>query len=270
MAFDPAKPAGTDSGPDVVTDTRNNLIELKTLIDARIPFTGSGSYGLTPTWTGLHVWDGAGLDIRRANGGDFEIYTQKTIEGGHTNAHRMRVLATDAGASIVWRPEIDGVDTPTKQIRFNYASEQWEIGNTGQAIWYQGNFDPAAIAPTTAKLGRIRKKVTKLTSSAAVAIAPDTDGEHYVIQLAHTSTWTFALPTGSDADLGDHYSVSGFITVENVSGAGAVTLVATGADKLDTNGTQDATVGNVQTLAYTIIRADFSGERHLVNFSWIS
>jgi len=270
MAFDPTKPVGTDTGPTVVTDTRNNLNELKALIDVRIPFTGSGTYALTPTWSGTHTWDAAGIVVKRAHGGDFSIYTQKTIEAGHTNAHRLRILATDNGATIAWRPEIDGVDAPTKQLRFDYAGEKWVIGTGSDELWHGGNFDPLNIKPTTAKFGRVRKKVTKLTSSTAVGLSPDTDGEHYVIQLAHTSTFTFTLPTGADSDLGSHYSISGIVTIENVSGAGTITLAATGADKTETNGTQDSTVGNVQTLAYTITRFDASGERRIVNFSWVS
>jgi hypothetical protein len=270
MAFNPAVPVSTDTGPDVITDTRNNLNELKTLIDANVPQSGSGTYALTPTWSGQHIWDGAGIVVKRATGGDFIIYEQKTIEAAHTTAHKLRWLANASGVNFDLRPEIDGVDTPALQLRLNCAAEQWEHGNTGDVLWHGGNFDPLALAPTTMKTGRQRKKVTKLTSSASVALAPDTDGQMYVIQLAHTSTFTFTLPTGSDTDLGDHYSLSGTIVIENITGAGAVTLVATGADKEDTNGTQDNTVGNVMVLAYQIIRADFSGERHIVNFSWVS
>lgn len=271
MAFDPLKPDGGDSGPTVVTDTRTNLVELKALIDAKIPQSGLGTYGLTPTWSATHTWDSAGIVVKRAHGGDFIIYEQKTIEAGHTSAHKMRVLATDNGASLVYRPVIDGVDTPTKQLKFDYAAEAWQIGNTGQGIWYAGNFDPTTLYPSAQlKTTKTRQKVNVLTSSAAIAVNPATSGEQFVLQLAHTATMTFTLPTGADSDLGEAYILRGLITIENITGAGAITLAATGADKIETNGSQDTTVGNVCTLAYTIVRFNPSSERRLVTFAWNS
>ena len=269
MAFDPALPVGTDNGPKVVDDTRDNLNELKTLVDAKVPQSGSGTWAVTPTWSGQHIWDGAGPLIKRSAGGDFAIFEQKTIEAAHTNAHKMRVLATDAGATITWRPEIDGVDAPTKQLMFNYTAEQWEIGNSGDQVWHAGNLDPNDLAPASLKPDVIRTKCNVLTSSTSVAIDPAVANNHF-IKWAHTGTFAFTLPSGADADLGTDYAINGTVVIENIAGSGTITLTATGADIIETNGTQDTTDGTVMVLAYEIIRVDIGGQRRIVNFSWIS
>ena len=254
----------------MVTDTRNNLNELKTLIDGKVPQAGTGTFAVTPTWSGAHVWQAAGLTVKRGEGGDFLVLEHTVVEAGHTNAHKLAFRATNSGTRIIMRPIIDGVEVSAKQLMFDFTAEEWQHGAAGDRVLHEGILDPANLAPTTFKSGRVRKKVTLLTSATSISVTPDTQGEHYVLQLAHTATITFNLPTGADADLGEHYSITGIITIENVSGAGSVTLAATGADKVETNGTQDNNVGAVQTLAYTITRFNPGTERHIVNFSWVA
>ena len=157
---------------------------------------------------------------------------------------------------------------PDHRLRYVFNTGLWTIG--GQEIWTAGNFDPDALNPAQLKSEKVKRKVTLVTSGTSIGLTPHSTGEHYFMVLQHTATITFTLPTGADADLGENYSVSGLLVIENASGAGTVTLVATGADKTEINGVQDSTVGNVQTLAYTIMRVNVSGEKHYVNFSWIS
>lgn len=274
---------GTKTGPELVAEIATQIGNADTELDARAKDSDNATISGNWSFTGIPITNlptGGGLGWR---------FLMGDIEGGHTTAHEIEVRGSAAGDALALTPKIDGTSTQTKEWGFDFANEVWfcetdlylsadiyggggflDLTNfewDGDAIWTAGNLNPSAMAIGTTKQ---RKKVTVLTSSTGIAVNPAGDGEHYVVQLAHTTTITFTLPTGADSDLGEHYKISGTITIENVTGAGAVTLAATGADKVEENGTQDNTVGNVMTLAYEIIRFNPGSERRLVVFAWNS
>jgi hypothetical protein len=170
--------------------------------------------------------------------------------------------APDDGVAYVrmdlgWTPSLSGAD-PNSLI----TAQTWSANNftstraNGDYVTSIETFD------TFKSNGPIRH----LGLVANTLIVPAT-GNRYLLLVGSSQNLDFTLPTGADADLGEHYVVEGNVVIRN-TGIATITLQEDGApvDLDNIKGTQPTASGEKYTLTYVIHRT--IGDTHETRYIW--